>query len=294
MSNTFTDPTNSVEPFPVIIPAAGYGTRMLNATKSIPKELIPIINEPCIGYIADEIKKAGLKDIIIITSKNKDEIVDYFDYDAALEEFLRRKGKFDILENLNKFNDLNFTNIRQGKPWGNGHAILCAKRLIGENPLIVILPDVIVDNADIHLKLMIDLFKETGKGVIGLKKVPREKIPMYGIIKGQQNGAHYDITELVEKPTIEEAPSDIAILGRYVLPNKIMGLLDKIDKKNGEYYLTDALQLLAKEEGLIGVLVNDEVHDIGNPLGLAKATIHYGLKIYEKELTEYIKEKIEL
>ncbi len=280
-----------------IVPAAGFGTRLLPGSKSIPKEMFPIVNTPAIEYIANEVRIAGLKDILIITAKNKDSIIDYFDTNHELEVSLKSKGKFDVIENITRNNNLNIVTVRQKEQKGLGHAVLMGKNIVGSMPFIVSLPDMLVVNGGHHLSEMLKIWKNTGKGVIALMEVPKDKVDRYGIIDGKIEDGYLIIHDMLEKPNIEDAPTNLAILGRYILPNKTMEFIENTQPGAiGEIQLTDALKQIAKKDGIIGYIVNDEVHDTGNPLGFLKANISFGLRdpALKKELEEFIKRKIDL
>lgn len=272
-----------------IIPAAGYGTRLLPCSKSIPKELFPIVNKPSIEYIADEVKEAGLKNILIVTAKNKESIVDYFDTNFELNYLLAQKGKTEMLEKINRNNNLNIVTIRQKEQKGLGHAVYMGNHIVGNDSFIVSLPDMLIKNGGYHMKEMLRIHEETGKGVIALMEVDKNETYKYGIVDAiEQNGVMF-IHDMVEKPKVEDAPTNLAILGRYILPNKTMFLINNTEPgAGGEIQLTDALQNIARTEGLIGYIVNDEIFDVGNPLGFVKANIAFALG--DENLSEDIRE----
>ena len=278
-----------------IIPAAGYGTRLLPGSKSIPKEMFPIVDSPAIQYIAREVKEAGLKNLLIVTAHNKDSIVDFFDSNSDLESILKEKGKHDLLKKINEFNDLNIVTIRQKEQKGLGHAIYMGSPLVADQPFIVSLPDMLIMNGGYHLSKMIELYHQTGKGVIALMRVPKNETNKYGIIDGIEKDGIIFIHDMIEKPDTKNAPSDLAILGRYILPNKTMFLIEKTQPgAGGEIQLTDALQTIAKTDGLIGYIVNDEVYDTGGYIGFIKANIAFGLQNPElrDDLIQFMKEKL--
>lgn len=263
----------------VIIPAAGYGTRLLPGSKAIPKEMFPIINKPAIEYIVEEACNSGLNSIVLITSKNKDSIVDHFDSSKELESLLKEKRKDEYLEFINRYKHMNFINIRQKEALGLGHAVYTGHNVLSNKPFVVILPDMLIKNGSFHLKKMLDLYKQHGKGVIALMKVPKHTVSSYGIVAGNLIDTNLiDIKDLVEKPKVDEAPSDLAILGRYILPYNTMNILkDGKPDHSGEIQLTNGLIQLAKTEGLLGYIVEGEIYDIGNPTGFLKANISYAL-----------------
>ena len=280
-----------------VIPAAGFGTRLLPGSKSIPKEMFPIVNKPAIEYIATEIVDAGLSTMVLITSKGKDSLVDYFDKNFELEQLLSNKKKGALLDSILKFKYLNLVNIRQRDALGSGHAVLMAKESLNDNPFVVVLPDMIIKNGSYYLKKMIDLYNKTGKAVIALMEVPYNEVSSYGIVKinVDDNVTNQDdivnIVDMIEKPSIDDAPSNLAIVGRYILPNEVLDDLSKgKPDAGGEIQLTDALKRLATTNNMIGVIIKDEIHDIGNPLGFVKANISYCLEndLYKTELKNYI------
>lgn len=269
----------------VIILAAGFGTRMLPATKSIPKELLPIINRPSLDFILDEIEETHLKNIIIVNGK-KPEIPNYNDRHNELEFLLSSKKKIKELEEI-KPRNLNISYIRQIDPLGTGHAVLKCKNFVENKPMTIIMPDMIINNGSYYLKKMLDIYRKTGKGVVALSKIPIENASNYGVVKGKYQNNNFIIKDVIEKP--KNPPSNLILVGRYVLPNRIFKYIDKLKlSETNEYYLTDALKMLAQEEKIIGVVIDDVVNDIGNPLGYLKTNIFYGIKKYP-EIKQYIK-----
>lgn len=277
-----------------VIPAAGFGTRLLPGSKTIPKEMFPIVNKPAIEYIANEVVDAGLSTMVLITSKGKDSLVDHFDKNFELEYLLTSKKKGQLLDSILKFKKLNLINVRQREPLGLGHAVLMAKESLNTGkPFIVILPDMIIKNGASYLKKMIDIYNETGKCVIALMQVPYSDTSSYGIINidTKISDDMVIINDMVEKPPVNQAPSNLAIVGRYVLPNKVLDkLINSKPDASGEIQLTDALKEIAISDGVIGIIIKDEIHDIGNPLGFVKANISYCLDNvnYSEELKKYI------
>jgi len=276
-----------------LILAAGFGSRMLPGTKTVPKEMFPIVNRPAIQYIYDEIVRAGLKDIVILTGRGKEPLESFFDKNIELENSLFKKKKYNLLDQIKVDQNINISYVRQIDPLGTGHAVLKCKYLVNSEPCIVILPDMIIDGGDKYMKQMINLYNKTNKGIIALTRVPKEKVPLYGVVKGSYcvDGT-FAINGMVEKPPIDSAPSDLVLIGRYVLPNSIFKYLEKTEPSpNGEIQLTDALQQLAEDEGLIGIVIDSEISDIGNPLGYLKANLYYGLKnpLYKDHIKDYFK-----
>jgi UTP--glucose-1-phosphate uridylyltransferase len=276
-NNQYNNHTNMISK--VIIPAAGFGTRLLPGSKEIPKEMFTIVNKPAIEYIANEINESDFSTMILITSKNKDSLVNHFDKNFELEYLLKHKNKKEQLESVLKYQDLELINIRQRKPLGLGHAVLTGKSAIGDDPFAVVLPDMLINNGSKYMSMMRELFLKTGKGVIALMEVPVDKTCNYGIATVETKDGIIHIYDLVEKPSIDQAPSNLAIVGRYLLPGKVFDILETIKPDgSGEIQLTDALKVLANTEGLIGIVIKDDIHDIGNPLGFIEANVYYGVK----------------
>lgn len=224
-----------------IIPAAGLGTRFLPATKAMPKEMLPIVDKPTIQYIIEEAMESGIEDIIIVTGKGKRAIEDHFDYAFELEENLRRKGKFDLLEKVRQPSKVDIHYIRQKEPKGLGHAVWCARKFIGNEPFAILLGDDIVNSTTPCLKQLIDIFDKVQSSVIGVQKVPLNETNRYGIVDPKNNdGRLYEVENFVEKPAVESAPSNIAIMGRYVLTPEIFEFLELQQiGSGGEIQLTD-------------------------------------------------------
>jgi len=284
----------------VIIPAAGFGTRFLPITKSIPKEMLPIIDKPIIQHVVDEAIASGISDIIIVTSGQKKTIEDYFDYSSELERILKASGKEKELNEIQRVAGMaNFVYIRQKGPYGNATPVICAKNLISEDEdFVVMWGDEFIHSDPPRLKQMIDVYKEFGGAVISAVRV--KNVNAYGIanISEKINDNVFRISEIVEKPRPDEAPSNLATHGAYILPGKIFPILDKLHSgKNGEFWLTDAIDGLIK----IGYPVyaceikNGRYYDTGNKLEYLKANIEFALKRDDlfNEMKRYIKEKAE-
>ncbi|MBF0715985.1 UTP--glucose-1-phosphate uridylyltransferase GalU [Gemelliphila palaticanis] len=280
-----------------IIPAAGYGTRFLPATKALPKEMLPIIDKPTIQYIVEEAVAAGIEDIIIVTGKPKRAIEDHFDKNVELELDLERKGKLDLLEKIRHATNLaNIYYVRQKEMAGLGDAILTAKSFIGDEPFAVLLGDDIVINEEKPaIKQLIDEYNNTGSSVIGVQTVAENQTHRYGIIDPKNNSDRlYEVSTFVEKPAQGTAPSNLAILGRYVLTP---GIFKHLEKKQigagGEVQLTDAIQMLNEEEKVYAYDFEGKRYDVGETDGFVKTTIDFALKSnFKDELIEYMKEKI--
>lgn len=278
-----------------VIPAAGFGTRFLPATKAVPKELLPIVDKPTIQYIMEEVISAGIEEVVLITGREKGSIEDHFDISIELENHLRKKEKKDLLKIVQDISDMvTLVSVRQKEPLGLGHAVLCSKRVIGEEPFAVLLADDLIDAEIPCIKQMLDIYQNVGGALIAIQKVPRRETPQYGIIKGKKVGKRvYRIQDMVEKPKIEEAPSKLAIIGRYILPSQIFDILEKTSPdKRGEIQLTDAIRELGKEIPVFGFEFIGERYDAGDKFGFLQANISYGLRHPEvgKKLRSFLKQ----
>ncbi len=264
-----------------IIPAAGLGTRFLPATKAQPKEMLPIVDKPTLQYIIEEAVASDIKEILIITGRNKKSIEDHFDKSVELELELEQKGKMDLLEEVrNISNMINIHYIRQKEPNGLGHAIHCAKSFIGDEPFAVMLGDDIVDAKKPCLKQLIEAYEEYHTTILGVQPVASEDVNKYGIVDGKyiENGI-YKVKDLVEKPDIETAPSNIAILGRYIITPEIFDILENTKAgKNGEIQLTDGLKTLCKNQAMYAYIFEGKRYDVGDKLGFLEATVDFALK----------------
>jgi UTP--glucose-1-phosphate uridylyltransferase len=263
-----------------ILPAGGLGTRFLPATKASPKEMLPIVDKPMIQYAVEEAHECGIDEFIIITGKNKRAIEDHFDSAFKLEESLKKSGKKLLLEEINRLNKLNFAYIRQREALGLGHAIYCAKPFVKDEPFAVLLSDDIIDPDTPLLREMISLYKELNTPILALEKVPMEDVHKYGVIDGTRERDNvYRINNLVEKPSQESAPSDMAIIGRYILTADVFEALEGVGPgKGGEIQLTDALRGLLKKRQIYGYLFTGKRYDAGDKLGYLKATVDLALK----------------
>lgn len=278
-----------------VIPAAGLGTRFLPATKASPKEMLPLVDKPLIQYVVEEAVGAGIREIIIITGRGKRAIEDHFDISFELEETLRQNGKLELMESLRKISDMaDFCYIRQRQALGLGHAILSAKNLIGDEPFAVLLGDDIIDHPISALQQMIDLYQKNQAPLIGIQKVPKSEVRQYGVIDAEAAvDGLYKINDLVEKPSPKEAPSNLAVIGRYILTPEIFELLEKTKPgKNNEIQLTDALKELARLRNMYGYVIQGKRFDAGDKLGFLKATVEMGLKNSEmgKEFRKFLKD----
>ena len=261
-----------------VLPAAGYGTRFLPATKAQPKETLPIVDRPAIQYMVEEAVRAGLDDILMITGRNKQPIEDHFDRNTELEQHLRDKGKDEELGEVVRLAELGMVHyVRQGEQLGLGHAVLHAKQHVGRDPFAVLLGDDIVDPNDKFLERMLDVFERTGRPVVAVMRVPEDQVGLYGIVASEprddEDGV-YDVHDLVEKPAPEDAPSQLAIIGRYVLTADIFDVLEETEPgRGGEIQLTDALKTLAQREPIVAIEHTGARHDVGDKLGFLKATV---------------------
>ena len=275
-----------------VIPAAGLGTRFLPFTKSIPKEMLPIVDKPTIQYIIEEIVDSGIKDILIINGRNKVVMVNHFDNVPELEFHLKQTGKEEELRIIEDISNMaNIFTIRQKEAKGLGHAVLCAKEFVGDEPFAVVLGDDVVYNADKPaLRQMLDVYDRFGKSVIGVQQVPRQETDKYGIIsKTDVEGNIYKITDMVEKPPVDEAPSNLAVLGRYIITPEIFGILEHTGKgAGGEIQLTDAQKELCGNDDVYACDFEGRRYDIGNKEGFLEATVEYGLR--RPELSEAFRE----
>ncbi|HDD0971117.1 TPA: UTP--glucose-1-phosphate uridylyltransferase GalU [Staphylococcus aureus] len=278
-----------------IIPAAGLGTRFLPATKAMPKEMLPILDKPTIQYIVEEAARAGIEDIIIVTGRNKRAIEDHFDSQKELEMVLKEKGKSELLEKVQYSTELaNIFYVRQKEQKGLGHAISSARQFIGNEPFAVLLGDDIVESEVPAVKQLIDVYEETGHSVIGVQEVPEADTHRYGIIDPlTKNGRQYEVKKFVEKPAQGTAPSNLAIMGRYVLTPEIFDYLKTQKEGAGnEIQLTDAIERMNNDNQVYAYDFEGERYDVGEKLGFVKTTIEYALKddSMREELTRFIKE----
>ena len=263
-----------------VIPAAGLGTRFLPATKAVPKELLPIVDTPTIQYIVAEAVAAGVRDVVLVTARGKESIVDHFDIAGELEAHLERTGKTELRRQMREIAQMaNVVTVRQQEPLGLGHAVLCAKDVVGDEPFVVMLGDDIIDAPVPGAKQLAECYARHGLGTVALMEVPREETSMYGIAAGSAiEPRTLRIDRIVEKPK-KDPPSNLAVIGRYVLPPRIFEILEQLNPGvGGEIQLTDALAVLAREEGLLGHRFEGERYDAGDRLGYLRANIAFALK----------------
>ncbi|MGB2667287.1 MAG: UTP--glucose-1-phosphate uridylyltransferase GalU [Candidatus Acidiferrum sp.] len=282
-----------------VLPAAGLGTRFLPATKAQPKEMLTVVDKPQIQYVVEECVASGIEHVIIVTGKGKNSIEDHFDYSPVLERFLEEKGKTKQAEMVRDISDMvQVSYTRQKEPLGLGHAVLVAKDLVGDEPFAVLLGDVLIPGPNPATKQLINVYEATGTGAIAVEEVPREKTHLYGIVDGEAaplapfGERLLRIRDLVEKPKPDAAPSNLAITGRYVLPSAIFACLERTKPgAGGEIQLTDALRLLAKEQGLWALIYEGISYDAGEKLGFLKATVELALqnKEFGQDFRAYLK-----
>lgn len=265
-----------------VFPAAGLGTRFLPATKSQPKEMLPLVDKPMIQYVVEEAKKSGIEHIVLVTGRGKNAIEDHFDISYELEQKLIQKNQQAVLEEVQSIsNMITVSYVRQKEPLGLGHAILCAKPLVGRQPFAVFLGDDIVDAEVPCMAQMIDVYREVGHSVIAVQKVPREDISSYGVIAGERDGGSrcWNVRDLVEKPPVSEAPSDMAVIGRYILEPEIFDILETTERgRGGEIQLTDGLQKLLETQKIFAYEFEGKRYDTGSKLGFLQATVEFALK----------------
>ena len=265
----------------VVIPVAGWGTRSLPATKNIPKELLPIYNKPVIQYVVEEAQAAGMSDVILITNRDKSVIEDHFDHNLQLEGYLKQKGKDSMLQVVQDVAEMvNIISIRQKQQKGLGHAISCARSAIGNEPFAIMVGDDLIFSGMPGIKQLIEVAMSENMPVVGVMEVPWDRVDRYGIVDGEQVGSGiYRVNNLVEKPSRDKAPSRLAIVGRYVLTPDIFDYLDKTAPGvGGEVQLTDAMQALCKERGMMAVKIRGKRFDAGNWPEFLSANIYFGLQ----------------
>jgi len=277
-----------------VIPVAGLGTRFLPATKTVPKELLPIVDIPSIQYVVQEAVDAGIEEIIFVTGRGKDGIEDHFDDAPELEQVLADRGQQEMVKMLRRIAEMTeVVSVRQKKPLGLGHAVLCARDLVGAEPFAVMLADDLIDSETPCIRQLSEIFERTDESVVAVMEVPEAEVQQYGIIKGKVLKERlYQIEATVEKPPAKEAPSRMAIIGRYVLRPEIFSILQKLPPgKGGEIQLTDGLAQLVRESQVYGCEFLGDRYDIGDKFGFVRATVAYALKRpdLKDKLIEYLK-----
>ena len=260
---------------------AGLGTRFLPATKAVPKELLPIIDIPSIQYVVQEAVDSGIQEIIFVTGRGKDAIEDHFDEAPELEQILAERGQTETVEMLRRIVGMTeVVSVRQKKPLGLGHAVLCARDLVGNEPFAVMLADDLIDNDVPCIRQLLEIFEEKQESVVALMEVPQEDVHRYGVIKGSEVKKRlYQVEATVEKPQASQAPSRMAIIGRYILRPEVFAILEKLPAgKGGEIQLTDGLAQLVRERKVFGCEFEGDRYDIGDKFGFVRATVAYALK----------------
>ena len=280
-----------------VFPVAGLGTRFLPATKASPKEMLPLIDKPLVQYVVEEAVASGIEQILFVTGRGKRSIEDHFDISVELEAHLCGKGKDQELSKVREIAEMvDIFYVRQRQALGLGHAILCARDFVGNEPFAVLLGDDIIDSETPCLKQLVEVFDQRHGSVLALEKVPLENISSYGCVKAEQLAERvFDVRDMVEKPKQEEAPSDMAIIGRYVLTPRIFDILKNQEPgKGGEIQLTDAILKLSREEKVFGCLFEGLRHDCGDKLGFLKATVDMALKRdeFRDEFSEYLRQRL--
>lgn len=264
-----------------IIPVAGLGTRFLPATKAVPKELLPIVDKPAIQYIVEEAIQSGIEEIVLVTGRGKQNILDYFDRSPELEEVLSKRGKHEVVDRLQKISNLaEFVTVLQPQPLGLGHAVLCARDVIGDEAFIVCLPDDLIDSNIPCIAQMLSIYEKYKSCVLAVEEVPEDQVNQYGILKSKNVAEKlHQVENLVEKPSLKEAPSRLGIVGRYLLNPDIFKILKETKAgASGEIQLTDGLRELAKISPLYALEFEGTRYDTGDKLGFIKANLAYGLK----------------
>ena len=277
-----------------VIPVAGLGTRFLPATKTVPKELLPIVDIPSIQYVVQEAVDAGIEEIIFVTGRGKDGIEDHFDEAPELEQVLAERGQVEMVKMLRRIAEMTeVVSVRQKKPLGLGHAVLCARDLVGDEPFAVMLADDLIDSDIPCIRQLSEIFQETHESVIALMEVPQSDVHQYGVIKGTRlKQGLYQVEATIEKPPSAEAPSRMAIIGRYVLRPEIFSILQNLPSgKGGEIQLTDGLSQLVRDRKVYGCEFAGDRYDIGDKFGFVRATVAYALKRpdLKDKVLEYLK-----
>lgn len=283
-----------MKPRKAVIPVAGLGTRFLPATKAVPKELLPIVDIPSIQYVVQEAVDAGIEEIIFVTGRGKEGIEDHFDEAPELEQLLAERGNHEMVKTLRYIAEMTeVVSVRQKRPLGLGHAVLCARDLVGNEPFAVMLADDLIDAEVPGIRQLLDVFEETSESVIALMEVARSEVHQYGIIKGTEISQRlYQVEATVEKPAAKDAPSRMAIIGRYVLRPEIFEILQNLPPgRGGEIQLTDGLAQLVQERKIFGCEFVGDRYDIGDKFGFVRATIAYALKRpdLKDKVQEYLK-----
>ena len=265
----------------VVIPVAGWGTRSLPATKNVPKEMLPVFNKPVIQHVVEEARAAGITDVVFVTNRDKSVIEDYFDHNLQLEGILERAGKKELLKTIRDVAEMvNVIAVRQKEQKGLGHAIACARRVVGDEPFAVMVGDDVIFSGDPGIRQLMGVAQAKQTSAVGVMEVPLDNVHRYGIVDGEETAPGiYNVKGLVEKPSKEKAPSRLAIVGRYILTPEIFDCLDRTPPgANGEIQLTDAMAILCKEQGMSAVKIQGKRFDAGNWPEFLSANIYFGLQ----------------
>ena len=277
-----------------VLPAAGLGTRFLPATKSCPKEMLPLVDKPLIQYVVEEAKASGINEVIIITGRGKNAIEDHFDVSFELEQLLAQRGKIDLVETVRKIsNMISFCYVRQREALGLGHAILCARQVVGDEPFAVLLGDDIIHSEVPCLRQLLDVYEKYNCSILAVERVPRDQVGNYGVVAPRKiENRLYQVLDLVEKPDPARAPSDLAIIGRYILTPEVFQEIEETrPDSGGEIQLTDALRLLLKRQAIYAYEFEGTRYDAGSKLGFLKATVEFALR--DPELGERFRSYLE-
>ena len=277
-----------------VIPVAGLGTRFLPATKTVPKELLPIVDIPAIQYVVQEAVDSGISEVIFVTGRGKDSIEDHFDEIPELEQVLEERGQKEAVQNLRQIAAMiEVVSVRQKKPLGLGHAVFCARDLVGDEPFAVLLSDDLIEAPVPCLRQLMEIFAEKRESVLALRRVPEDQVRRYGIVQGKElTKGLYEVENMMEKPQPHETPSRLAIIGRYILRPEIFSLLENVTPgKGGEIQLTDGISQLARQKKVYGYEFEGEHYDIGDKFGFVRATVAYALK--RPELKEQTREYLQ-
>ncbi|MEK6613993.1 MAG: UTP--glucose-1-phosphate uridylyltransferase GalU [Candidatus Binatota bacterium] len=277
-----------------VIPVAGLGTRFLPATKTVPKELLPIVDIPAIQYVVQEAVDSGISEVIFVTGRGKDSIEDHFDEIPELEQVLEERGQKEAVQNLRQIAEMiEVVSVRQKKPLGLGHAVFCARDLVGDEPFAVLLSDDLIEAPVPCMRQLMEIFEEKRESVLALRRVPDDQVRRYGIVQGKQlTKGLYEVENMMEKPQPHETPSRLAIIGRYILRPEIFSLLENVTPgKGGEIQLTDGISKLARQKKVYGYEFEGEHYDIGDKFGFIRATVAYALK--RPELKEQTREYLQ-
>jgi len=277
-----------------VIPVAGLGTRFLPATKTVPKELLPIVDIPAIQYVVQEAVDSGISEVIFVTGRGKDSIEDHFDEMPELEQVLEERGQKEAVQNLRQIAEMiEVVSVRQKKPLGLGHAVFCARDLVGDEPFAVLLSDDLIEAPVPCLRQLMEIFEEKRESVLALRRVPEDQVRRYGIVQGKElTKGLYEVENMMEKPQPHETPSRLAIIGRYILRPEIFSLLENVTPgKGGEIQLTDGISQLARQRKVYGYEFEGEHYDIGDKFGFVRATVAYALK--RPELKEQTREYLQ-